>query len=711
MPRTKPMLFLEPCVAATLQDVMDRSPKGSVEYTRSGIILGLGNGKQCQEVAAMFSVDRDTVTKYRKKYEAGGVTALLTDAPRPGRCGHKGTPVIEKVKQALSLPAPEGSSSWDASSLASELHISLSAARQALAKLNPSQANGLNLPEAIRQAKNEIRGLYLASNVQILVIATPSTSCSAVPVQGEQLMVYDSSDIEYRETAVDRDGDRLLCLACQSLDSFPNREPGILQNPNDFVQTILNTPNIDGSNVYFIVNMMDDSDQIPSLPIGSSFISHNPNFKKIKSNWHKVIDNGSSYANQVIKRVYRFIKNNNDKDNYNTFIWRASRVNKNDEIGICLENVYQTDSYCSTTTKKDVISGKTMSCSAFYYGSLPTSETLSECKDINEYISNVDILEEKLRKNSSLALHSFMNITLYSVNNNENLDLVDDKKSTDNDQCVVEIESMVGRLLARFNNQIDKSSLPHHIRLWSSELKEVIINLCQKIPSFEEVAKLINRILMRSSCVALSPRTIDDCCQRWGREVHEDLLKQVAEILKAAKFDLDTLQPLPGAVLPKSPDASEEILSEVNNRLQALFDEFLQDHPNYPNLVGALESIELPGQSVVMQIDDVSVDRQKEHRDVNGKTGSKTFQTVSNTTVAVFCNGQRYVIEADNTREGLLPFWGIIRHPLSLPPGRPPSPQGDRSAAPLCTSLPLIQREKATITPTKSISPHWSNLY
>ena len=653
MPRTTPILVLEDSAAAKLRFTMNSSPVGSVECKRCGIILELAEGKRCKEVAADFSVDPDTVTTYRHKYEAGGITELLSDAPRPGRCGHNGTPVIEKVKQSLSLSAQEGSTSPNAKSLSSELHISPSAARQALAALNPSQSTGLNLPQTLRHAKNEIRGLYLSSDVQILVIATSDSSYSPVPVQGEQLLVYDNSDIEFRETVVDRDDDRLLCLACQSLDSFSNREPGILQNPNDFVQTILNTPNIDGSNIYFIVNMKDDSTQIPYLPLESSFISYCPNFKKIKQTWYNVINNGSSYAKQLIKRIKKFVKYCTNKENYNTFVWLASRVNQIDKIGIYVENTYKKKTYYVTTGKIDEASGKEMTCTACYYDSLPTSNVFSECKNINEYVSNVDILEEKLRKKSSLALQSFMNITLYSVDNN-NLDSSNEENQIDNDQRIIEIESMVGRLIARFNNQIDTSSLQSHIRLWSSELKEIIINLCQEVPSFEEAAKLINRILMRSCCIAFSPRTINDCSQRWGNEVHEDLLKQAKEILQDAKFDPDTIQPLPGAVLPKTPEASEEIALEVKNQVQAMFDEFLQGHPNYPNLVGALEAIELPGQAVVMQIDDVSVDRQKEHRDVNGKTGSKSCKTVGNTTVAVFCLGQRYVIEADNTREGLM---------------------------------------------------------
>ena len=412
-------MLLEDGAAAQLREVMSKSAIDSVEYKRSGISLGLGEGKQCKELAVQFSVDPDTVTTYRHKFEAGGVTGLLSDAPRPGRCGLKGTPVIEKVKQTLSLPAPEGSSTWDANNLASELHISLSAARQALTTINPSPLNNdLILPQTLRQGKNEIRGLYLNNSVQILAIATSLSSDSAVPIQGEQLMVYDSSDVEYRETALDREGDRLLCLACQSLDSFPDREPGVVQSPNDFVQTVLNTPNIDGSNVYFLVNIKDDSILIPSLPLESSFISHCLSLKKIKSIWYSILHKASSYANQFLKKVRNFITDKSNKENDSTFIWRSSRVNTSDTFGIYIENEYKIANSYSSTGNTDNDSGKKMICTAYYYDSLPTPTTFSKCENVNEYVSLVGTLEQKLHKKSFLSLQALINFTLNTVDDN-----------------------------------------------------------------------------------------------------------------------------------------------------------------------------------------------------------------------------------------------------------------------------------------------------
>ena len=156
---------------------------------------------------------------------------------------------------------------------------------------------------------------------------------------------------------------------------------------------------------------------------------------------------------------------------------------------------------------------------------------------------------------------------------------------------------------------------------------------------------------MRDDCIKFSQRTLDDCFKRLGNNVHQDLLQQTHDILLESGFDPDSAKPLAGTSLPSCPNEAD--IQEMEAKIREMLNDFHQNHPNFPDMVGALESVELPENSVILLIDDVSVNRQKEHRDVNGKEGSKSAETVGNTTAVILCDGTRYVITADDTREAL----------------------------------------------------------
>ena len=638
-------LQLSDTQALALRNVVDSNPEGSIPHTRASIMIALSEGKQARQVADEFSVHPSTVTAYAKKYREGGVENLLSNAPRVGRCGHDRTPVLEQVKAALSTPVPEGLSEWDALSLAKELNVPRSSVQKALRELNMGSKVSLKLPQELQQKNNEIRGLYISPSVQILAVATSSPASCSTPLPAEDIMVYDSSDVEYRESVETRDGDRLLALALQSLISFPNRAPGKQQTPSDFVQTILNTPHVDGGELYFLVNAQNVNELISTLPEEGSYLTSCLTFKELKSSWYKVLDNGNHIVNKLLKKISQFLCKALSDQNSNPFILKIARIKNSDTIKMYFNNEYQKSKYSVTDKHED--NGITITCTAHSYDKLIDKKAFIESKNINEYISNVGNLEESIRKSHSLVEQSVMNNLLCS---DLNLSEIENKKN--DNQRLVEIETMVGRVDGVLSSGIDKTNLPKNIRFWSPELKEIVIEVSGKM-SFENASNTLNRFLMRNGYNNISGRTLDDCCQRWGEEIHQDYLCRTREILIESKFDPDTVKPLPGAILPKDPVIENGFEDNMKKLLDSVFGDCFQKYPKYSDLLGALESIELPNNVIYLMIDDVSVKRQKEHRDVNGKIGSKSAKTVGNSIVVILCNGLRYVIRGDNTREAL----------------------------------------------------------
>jgi transposase len=59
------------------------SPQRVVE--RAAIVLASANGQKSDDICASVGVSQPTVQKWLDRYEAGGVSALMKDLPRPGR--------------------------------------------------------------------------------------------------------------------------------------------------------------------------------------------------------------------------------------------------------------------------------------------------------------------------------------------------------------------------------------------------------------------------------------------------------------------------------------------------------------------------------------------------------------------------------------------------------------------------------------------------
>ena len=72
--------------------------------------------------------------------------------------------------------------------------------------------------------------------------------------------------------------------------------------------------------------------------------------------------------------------------------------------------------------------------------------------------------------------------------------------------------------------------------------------------SFTEVANDLNSILMRDESTQFSPRTLNDCCQRWGHNAHQNILQQTHDILVESGFDPDSAKPLADTQLPPCPN-------------------------------------------------------------------------------------------------------------------------------------------------------------
>ena len=71
---------------------------------RVRIVLGAAEGRANNRLSRDLGVSRPTILLWRRRYELGGVTGLLHDAPRPGRPRRRRAAVEGPRSCSFSLP-------------------------------------------------------------------------------------------------------------------------------------------------------------------------------------------------------------------------------------------------------------------------------------------------------------------------------------------------------------------------------------------------------------------------------------------------------------------------------------------------------------------------------------------------------------------------------------------------------------------------------
>lgn len=84
---------------------------------RARIVLSAAEGKTSSEIARQLGIGRDTVGRWRKRFVAGGVEALL-DEPRCGAPRTIGDEDVERVVRMTLEERPKNSTHWSTRSMA-----------------------------------------------------------------------------------------------------------------------------------------------------------------------------------------------------------------------------------------------------------------------------------------------------------------------------------------------------------------------------------------------------------------------------------------------------------------------------------------------------------------------------------------------------------------------------------------------------------------
>ena len=132
-------------------ELMERLLKqGQIQHKfaqRVQVVLNRARGKSTGDIAEFFGIDPVTVSRYVKRFNEGGVHALLTDKTRKPGKSPVSTEVKNEITRIVCQEKPKNATHWSTRELAKRVGISHNAVSQILRErdLKPHQVKRFQL--------------------------------------------------------------------------------------------------------------------------------------------------------------------------------------------------------------------------------------------------------------------------------------------------------------------------------------------------------------------------------------------------------------------------------------------------------------------------------------------------------------------------------------------------------------------------------------
>jgi len=156
-----------------------RSTTAQALAQRSKIVLLVAEGLRTGEIAARLGVHRNTVAKWRRRFEAERLDGLV-DEPRPGRPRTVTDSHVDEVITKTLESAPKDATHWSTRSMAAEIGLTQSAVHRIWRAfgLQPHRAETFKLsrdPQFVAKVRDVV-GLYLNPPERAVVLCVDEKS-------------------------------------------------------------------------------------------------------------------------------------------------------------------------------------------------------------------------------------------------------------------------------------------------------------------------------------------------------------------------------------------------------------------------------------------------------------------------------------------------------------------------------------------------------
>jgi transposase len=147
---------------------------------RARIVLLSGEGVGTGQIRERLGTTTPTVTRWRARYEQGGVRGLLKDAPRSGRLPTISKEKVAEVIEKTQREKPVGATQWSTRTLAPVVGLSPATVRRIWAShgLKPHRPKRFKLSDDPRfvEKLEDVVGLYIAPPEKAVVFSVDEKS-------------------------------------------------------------------------------------------------------------------------------------------------------------------------------------------------------------------------------------------------------------------------------------------------------------------------------------------------------------------------------------------------------------------------------------------------------------------------------------------------------------------------------------------------------
>lgn len=141
--------------------------------SRARIILELNNGRSVRETAAIVELNKDAVTRWKKRYLSGGIDALQSEHGGGAAASFDVTDIQDRIRRELDA---DRDAAWTRSALAEKVGIPVQALNRELGKMKITlrRSTSWEFPssDGIRARHMCLAGLYLSATGRCLIICT-----------------------------------------------------------------------------------------------------------------------------------------------------------------------------------------------------------------------------------------------------------------------------------------------------------------------------------------------------------------------------------------------------------------------------------------------------------------------------------------------------------------------------------------------------------
>jgi transposase len=147
---------------------------------RAAILLSLDSGHSMVETATGLGIHRETVATWRNRYFEGGIKALESDRPRPGRPKTIGAEKVQAVLTLTRMTTPEDATHWSVRTMADVVQVSPASVQRiwADAGLKPHLVRTFKLSKDphFEEKLVDVVGLYMNPPQKALVLCVDEKS-------------------------------------------------------------------------------------------------------------------------------------------------------------------------------------------------------------------------------------------------------------------------------------------------------------------------------------------------------------------------------------------------------------------------------------------------------------------------------------------------------------------------------------------------------